>query len=196
MPAQPAGARILVVDGDEGNRDVLVRRLSREGHAVSAAADGTSALDAMASAAPDLVLLDVMMPAMDGYEVLERMKAAPELRSIPVLVISALDDVASVVRRIDLGAEDSLGKPFDPVPPRRGSAPVSRRSGFTTPRAGGSGPSAGGEEQLLGGFHQCLGERRMGVNRRRDVLGERRRFHRQRGLGDQLARARSGDPDP
>jgi adenylate cyclase len=107
--------RILVVDDDEGNRDVLSRRLSREGYAVSVAADGSAALAALASAPVDLVLLDVMMPGMDGYEVLTQLKARPELRSIPVLMISALDEIASVVRCIELGAEDYLAKPFDPV---------------------------------------------------------------------------------
>jgi len=107
--------RILVVDDDEGNRDMLARRLSREGYAVSVAADGSAALAALASAPVDLVLLDVMMPGMDGYEVLTRLKARPELRSIPVLMISALDEIASVVRCIELGAEDYLSKPFDPV---------------------------------------------------------------------------------
>jgi adenylate cyclase len=107
--------RILVVDDDEGNRDVLARRLSREGYAVSVAADGSAALAALASAPVDLVLLDVMMPGMDGYEVLTRLKAQPALRSIPVLMISALDEIASVVRCIELGAEDYLSKPFDSV---------------------------------------------------------------------------------
>ena len=107
--------RILVVDDDEGNRDVLARRLSREGYAVTVAADGRAALDALASAPVDLVLLDVMMPGMDGYEVLTRLKGEPKLRAIPVVMISALDEIASVARCIELGAEDYLAKPFDPV---------------------------------------------------------------------------------
>ncbi len=107
--------RILVVDDDEGNRDVLARRLSREGYAVTVAADGSAALASLASASADLVLLDVMMPGMDGYEVLTRLKAQPALRSIPVVMISTLDEIASVARCIELGAEDYLAKPFDPV---------------------------------------------------------------------------------
>jgi class 3 adenylate cyclase/CheY-like chemotaxis protein len=118
----PGGARaarggILVVDDDGGNRDLLVRRLTREGYEVQAAPDGEAALAALAGRAGrvDLMLLDVMMPGLDGYEVLRRMKADPTLRDIPVLMISALDEVQSVVRCIELGAEDYLPKPFDPV---------------------------------------------------------------------------------
>jgi class 3 adenylate cyclase len=106
---------ILVVDDDAGNRDVLSRRLQREGYRVHAAADGAAALDRLASTPVDLLLLDVMMPGMDGYEVLTRIRADQALRALPVLMISALDDVQSVVRCIELGAEDYLPKPFDPV---------------------------------------------------------------------------------
>jgi class 3 adenylate cyclase len=106
---------ILVVDDDPGNRDVLARRLQREGYRAHTAADGRSALETAAATPVDLVLLDVMMPGLDGYEVLRRLKADPALRSIPVLMISALDEMKSVVRCIELGAEDYLAKPFDPV---------------------------------------------------------------------------------
>jgi adenylate cyclase len=109
---------ILVVDDDQGNRDLLARRLAREGFAVRTAADGQGALEVLATPAEppiDLVLLDVMMPGIDGYEVLRRLKGAPALRELPVLMISALDEVGSVVRCIELGAEDYLPKPFDPV---------------------------------------------------------------------------------
>src|SRR5262245_24076020 len=109
---------ILVVDDDAGNRDLLARRLAREGYEVRTAADGAAALAALEpgpGGPVDIVLLDVMMPGLDGYEVLRRMKASEELRDIPVLMISALDEVQSVVRCIELGAEDYLPKPFDPV---------------------------------------------------------------------------------
>ncbi len=107
--------RILVVDDDAGNRDVLARRLQREGYRVELAADGPAALDRLRSTPVGLVLLDVMMPGMDGFEVLGRLKADPALRGLPVVMISALDDVKSIVRGIELGAEDYLPKPFDPV---------------------------------------------------------------------------------
>ena len=109
---------ILVVDDDQGNRDLLTRRLLREGFSVHSAPDGQAALEILArdSAPPiDLVLLDVMMPGIDGYEVLRRLKGDTALRELPVLMISALDEVNSVVRCIELGAEDYLPKPFDPV---------------------------------------------------------------------------------
>jgi len=106
---------ILVVDDNEGNREMLARRLTRQGYRVEVAAGGRQALKTLETAAVDLVLLDVMMPEMDGYEVLQCLKADARLRDIPVLMISALDEIASVVRCIELGAEDYLSKPFDPV---------------------------------------------------------------------------------
>jgi class 3 adenylate cyclase len=116
-PAPPTAGSgtILVVDDNAENRDMLARRLEREGHEVHVAADGQEALDLLASRPVDLVLLDVMMPGLSGDEVLRRLKAEPRLRNIPVLMISALDEVEQVVRCIELGAEDYLPKPFDPV---------------------------------------------------------------------------------
>ncbi len=108
-------AVVLVVDDNEENRDMLARRLRRQGYEVLAAAGGRAALEAMARAAVDLVLLDVMMPDLDGYGVLQQLKADPARRDVPVLMISALDDMDSVVRCIQLGAEDYLAKPFDPI---------------------------------------------------------------------------------
>ena len=114
---QPAQRRdvILIVDDNEDNRDMLARRLRRQGHEVLTATGGRAALDTLAGMAVDLVLLDVMMPDLDGYAVLQRLKSDPALRDIPVLMISALDELDSVVRCIQLGAEDYLGKPFDPI---------------------------------------------------------------------------------
>jgi DNA-binding response OmpR family regulator len=108
-------AHILVVDDDEDNREVLRRRLERNGYQVGCAEDGGRALGMLSEQAYDLVLLDVMMPELDGYQVLERMKGTPATRDIPVIMISALDDVSSVVRCIERGAEDYLPKPFDPI---------------------------------------------------------------------------------
>jgi class 3 adenylate cyclase len=106
---------ILVVDDNADNREVLGRRLEREGHQVLHAADGKEAIELLGRQSIDLVLLDVMMPGMDGYQVLQHLKADAALRHIPVLMISALDELDSVVRCIELGAEDYLPKPFDPV---------------------------------------------------------------------------------
>ena len=106
---------VLVVDDNEVNRDLLARRLQRQGHAVTVAEDGLQALELMRSAPFDLVLLDIMMPHMNGYQVLENLKADEKLRHIPVIMISAVDDIDSIVRCIELGAEDYLSKPFNPV---------------------------------------------------------------------------------
>lgn len=108
-------ARILVVDDGAENRDVLRRRLERSGHAVETAEHGRRALELLAATSFDLVLLDVMMPELDGFAVLEAIKGTPALRDIPVIMISALDEMPSIVRCIERGAEDYLHKPFDPV---------------------------------------------------------------------------------
>jgi adenylate cyclase len=110
----PATAALLVVDDNEDNRYTLTRRLKREGYAnLTTANDGRQALDLLQSRTFDLVLLDIMMPGLNGYQVLEHLKADAALRHIPVIMISAVEDMASVVRCIELGAEDYLPKPFD-----------------------------------------------------------------------------------
>lgn len=106
---------ILVVDDNRMNRIKLSRSLEVKGHAVGLAEDGQQALDMLKAQSYDVVLLDIIMPGMDGYQVLEIVKCDPELRDIPVIVISALDEVDSAVRCIEMGAEDYLPKPFNPV---------------------------------------------------------------------------------
>jgi len=106
---------LLVVDDNATNRDMLGRRLEREGYTVAEAENGRRALEMIAAHKFDLVLLDIMMPEMNGYEVLQHLKNDEKLRDIPVIMISALDEVGSVVRCIEMGAEDYLSKPFDPV---------------------------------------------------------------------------------
>ncbi|HEY3052708.1 MAG TPA: response regulator [Thermoanaerobaculia bacterium] len=106
---------LLVVDDDAGNRDVLSRRLKRQGHVVKTASRGRDALQMMRDTAFDLVLLDIMMPNMDGYEVLTHIRSDDRLRHVPVIMISAVSDVESVVRCIEAGAEDYLTKPFNPT---------------------------------------------------------------------------------
>jgi adenylate cyclase len=108
-------SRILAVDDNAANRDVLERRLTREGHQVVTASSGATALELVAAQEFDLVLLDLIMPEMSGFEVLRRLKAAEHSRDVPVIVISALDEIDSVVRCIESGAEDYLTKPFNPV---------------------------------------------------------------------------------
>lgn len=107
--------RVLAVDDNRENLDVLARRLSRHGLEVETVESGLAALNAIRSAAFDLVLLDVMMPEVDGYSVLRELKSDTQTRDIPVIMISALDELDSVVRCIEAGAEDYLPKPFNPT---------------------------------------------------------------------------------
>lgn len=105
---------LLVVDDNEDNRYTLTRRLQREGYTnVTTAANGQEALDLLYTQPFDLVLLDIMMPEVNGYQVLERLKADSDLRHMPVIMISAVDEMESVIRCIELGAEDYLPKPFN-----------------------------------------------------------------------------------
>jgi adenylate cyclase len=104
-----------VVEDDAMNRMVLRRSLEQEGHAVRAAADGRAGLELLRAEPFDVVLLDVVMPEMDGFQLLELIRSDEGLRQIPVIMISALEDMESVVRCIEMGAEDYLPKPFDPV---------------------------------------------------------------------------------
>lgn len=111
----PQSGYILVVDDNDMNRDMLSRRLEKQGHRVQVAVNGRQALDMLRREAFDVVLLDIMMPEMNGYEVLETMNNDNALAHIPVIMITAVDDIDSIVRCIQLGAEDYLPKPFNPV---------------------------------------------------------------------------------
>ena len=119
--SQPAASQhaiagqILVVDDNASNRDLLARQLTRDGHAVETVASGREALALTAERAFDLILLDVMMPEMSGYEVLSTLKHDPHTVEIPVIMISALDEIDSIVRCIEAGAVDYLPKPFAPA---------------------------------------------------------------------------------
>ena len=109
-------ARILVVDDVPENRDLLMRRLQRLGFsAIDQAENGIEALAAIAAKAYDLVLLDIMMPELDGFGVLEALKKDGRINDLPVIVISALNEIEPVVRCIELGADDFIFKPFNPI---------------------------------------------------------------------------------
>lgn len=112
MPTLP---KILIVDDVPLNVELLQQLLEELGYQTVSAANGQAALALIPTAAPDLILLDIMMPVMDGFETLERLKANPATRELPVIIISARHDLADVVQGIERGAEDYLPKPFDPV---------------------------------------------------------------------------------
>jgi class 3 adenylate cyclase len=109
------GASVLVVDDDPVTRQMLSGTLEERGHRVTTADDGRRGLDLVRSERFDVVLLDVLMPHLNGYDVLEHMKGDEELRHIPVVMVTSVDEVESAVRCIELGADDYLSKPIDPV---------------------------------------------------------------------------------
>ncbi len=114
--AAPVGqGSLLVVDDNPTNRDLLTRQLARHGYIVAAAADGKEALERLASQEFDLVLLDVIMPGMDGVETLHRLKSDDGLAGIPVIMLSSLDEVESAIRCIEAGAEEYITKPVQPT---------------------------------------------------------------------------------
>jgi len=107
--------RLLVVDDDPVNREMMARRLQRSGYTMTMAENGRVALDLLKKQDFDLVLLDIIMPELDGFHTLEFIKADPKLRYLPVIMLTALDEVDSTVRCIEAGAEDYVPKPFNPV---------------------------------------------------------------------------------
>jgi adenylate cyclase len=110
-----SGARLLVADDNKVNRLLLTRSLEQQGHSVATAENGRIALEMIRREPFDLLLLDMEMPEMDGFQVLEQLKNDLQLRDLPVLVTSSLEGIESVVRCIELGAEDYLPKPVNPV---------------------------------------------------------------------------------
>ncbi len=115
QPVSVSTASLLIVDDNSMNRIMLSRYTTRLGYHSTLVENGRLALDKLQNESFDLILLDVQMPEMDGYQVLEQLKAHPRLREIPVIMISAIDELESTVRCIELGAQDYLPKPFSPV---------------------------------------------------------------------------------
>lgn len=107
--------RILVVDDDAFNREILSRHLERQGHVVCQAPNGREAFSILSEAPFDIVVLDVMMPGMNGFQFLEAVREDERFRDISTIVVSALDDSASMARCLELGAEDYLPRDFDPI---------------------------------------------------------------------------------
>ena len=115
-PEETVEGRVLVVDDDANNRDVLARTLEKRGYTVVQAGDGKEALQRIADdAGIEVVLLDIMMPGMNGWETLQRLKAAEATKGTPVIMISGLGETDAVVRCLELGAEDYVQKPFVPT---------------------------------------------------------------------------------
>lgn len=115
LPTAPAKGTILIADDNRVNQLLLGRGLTQDGHSIVFAADGAEALSLLRRQRFDLVLLDVLMPEVDGYGVLEELRDDPHLRDVPVVVTSSLDEVESVVRCLEMGADDYLTKPVNPV---------------------------------------------------------------------------------
>jgi putative two-component system response regulator len=110
----PSGGHVLVVDDVEANRALVAAALSRDGYHVTFAGDGRDALDVVARDQPDLVLMDVMMPGLDGFAACRALKRDPRTRLVPVVLVTALQDSEHRIRGIDAGADDFLSKPFNP----------------------------------------------------------------------------------
>jgi adenylate cyclase len=113
LPQTSRPGQLLVADDNENNRDMLVRILTRQGHRSEVAHNGREALDKLRAGNFDLLLLDIMMPEVDGFQVLTEMKADPVLREVPVIVLSAIHDMEAIIRCIKMGADDYLPKPID-----------------------------------------------------------------------------------
>ena len=115
MTSRQEPGRLLVVDDNKVNRILLARGLEGQGHRVETAENGRQALEKLRHDLFDLVLLDIEMPEMDGYQVLEICLQDSELRNIPIIMTSSLDEIDSVVKCVELGAEDYLNKPVNPT---------------------------------------------------------------------------------
>ena len=123
---------ILVVDDNRMNRLKLSRSLEKQGHTVALAENGRQALEMMQAQAFDLTLLDIVMPEMDGYQALERLKRDSALRDIPVIMISAIDEMESIVKCVEMGAEDYLPSPLTRCCSKRALGPAWAKSDCAT----------------------------------------------------------------
>jgi len=108
-----SGSRVLIADDNEQNRELLDAYLADEGYEILMANDGQETVDSVAANQPDLILLDIMMPRMSGYEVCEQLKADPEKRDIPVLMVTALNEMGDIEKAVKAGCDDFLTKPVN-----------------------------------------------------------------------------------
>jgi two-component system, OmpR family, alkaline phosphatase synthesis response regulator PhoP len=107
----PQTGRILIADDNTQNRELLEAYLADEGHEILMAADGRQTVDVATERQPDLILLDIMMPKLSGYEVCEKLKADARTKNIPILMVTALRDMADIEKAVAAGADDFLSKP-------------------------------------------------------------------------------------
>ena len=119
---------VLIVDDKTSARDALEALLFREGYTLAFASNGPQALEEAAALAPDLILLDVMMPDMDGFQVCQQLRTDPFLAEVPIIMVTALDDRNSRLRGIEAGADDFVSKPFDRIVGKLSRTPVIPRS--------------------------------------------------------------------
>jgi CheY-like chemotaxis protein len=108
-----SGSRVLIADDNQPNRELLEAYLDDEGYEIIMAGDGEQTMERVAEQAPDIILLDIMMPRLSGYEVCERLKADPATRSIPVLMVTALNEMGDIEKAIEKGCDDFLKKPVN-----------------------------------------------------------------------------------
>jgi OmpR family response regulator RpaB len=153
---------ILIADDEANIRRILETRLSMAGHAVTAAADGEEALERFRGLEPDLVVLDVMMPKLDGFAVLERIRAQSE---VPVILLTALGDVADRITGLQLGADDYMVKPFSPKELEARIRCVMRRAAQTNVQGG----SSSGSSNII-----VVGDLQIDFNRRQAHRGDER----------------------
>ena len=159
----PQSFNILIADDEANIRRILETRLSMAGHAVTAAADGEEALERFRGLEPDLVVLDVMMPKLDGFAVLERIRAQSE---VPVILLTALGDVADRITGLQLGADDYMVKPFSPKELEARIRCVMRRAAQTNVQGGSSG---GSSSNIV-----VVGDLQIDFNRRQAHRGDER----------------------
>ena len=173
---EPA-ARLLVVDDNPANRELLARRLERKGYRVLQAEDGRRALEVLASEAIDLLLLDLMMPGLSGLDVLREVRSRPSLAALPVLMVSADDETSRVVEALQAGADDYITKPVDfPVAVARMEALLRNRRPAAPPAPGQAPGFEGRPGQVLAHYRveRVLGRGGMGdVYRARDLALDR-----------------------
>ena len=108
-----SGSRVLIADDNEQNRELLDAYLADENYEILMANDGQETMDAIEANQPDLILLDIMMPRMSGYEVCEKIKSDPEKQNIPVLMVTALNEMGDIEKAVKAGCDDFLTKPVN-----------------------------------------------------------------------------------